>query len=221
VSTDVGIRPYEPRDRSAVREISCDTADRGNAVESFFSGRRVVADLLTRYYTDYEPQTSWVAEYEGQVIGYLAGCLNSRRHFWMMVFCIVPGAVIGAILRGVLWRKETWRLLGAWVRMWRRGGFFKSVLRERYPAHLHINLRQSFRGQHVGQHLIERFIEQVKVAGMRGISVSVREGNSAACRFFERLGFTPLSRYPIILPYSGVSQIDYTVVYCKVVENGR
>ena len=73
------IRVYRPDDRDAVRTVACDTADRGEPVEGFFRDREVFADLLTRYYTDWEPQSLWVAEAEGRVIGYLTGCLDTRR----------------------------------------------------------------------------------------------------------------------------------------------
>src|SRR3989442_159990 len=46
------VRLYEPRDRAAVREICCDTADSGEPVETFFPDREGFADVLTRYYTD-------------------------------------------------------------------------------------------------------------------------------------------------------------------------
>jgi hypothetical protein len=54
MTSQVVIRPSEQRDREAVREICCDTADGGERVESFFPDREVFADLLTLYYTDYE-----------------------------------------------------------------------------------------------------------------------------------------------------------------------
>ena len=72
------VRPYEPRDRAAVRQIAWDTADNGEPV-SFFSDREVFADILTRYYTDFEPQSLWVVDHAGQAVGYLSGCLDDRR----------------------------------------------------------------------------------------------------------------------------------------------
>ena len=61
----VNIRLYESRDRAAVRRICCETADNGGPVEGFFRDRELVADLVTRYYTDFEPESCWVAEVAG------------------------------------------------------------------------------------------------------------------------------------------------------------
>ena len=69
MNDDILIRSYEARDRETVREISCDTAERGNPVETYFKDREVTADFLTSYYTEYEPISAWVAEYQGRIVG--------------------------------------------------------------------------------------------------------------------------------------------------------
>jgi len=107
---DIIIRSYESQDREMIRQIACDTADMGEPVENFFGDREVVGDLLTRYYTDYESESLWVAEYEGKVIGYLTGCLDTHRYFRIMGFCLLPQIIIKSILRGVFLRQDTWRL---------------------------------------------------------------------------------------------------------------
>ena len=110
------IRAYERRDRAAVRHLCCETALRGEPVDSLFSDREVVADLLTRYYTDHEAQACWVAEGDGRVVGYLTGCLDRRRYLWVHSACVVPRASLQAIASGALCRRETWRLLRAIMR---------------------------------------------------------------------------------------------------------
>ena len=35
--------------------------------------------MFTSYYTDAEPQSALVAELDGEVAGYLLGCVDSRR----------------------------------------------------------------------------------------------------------------------------------------------
>lgn len=95
--TSLIIRPYAAGDREAVRRICCDTADAGHPVESFFSDRELIADLLMNYYTDYEPESVWVAEQAagpvitggpaiadepaiaGEMVGSLTGCCDTCR----------------------------------------------------------------------------------------------------------------------------------------------
>ena len=211
----IEIRAYTPNDREAVRTIACDTADRGHPVARLFTDRGVVADMLTRYYTDYESQAVWVAESDGRVVGYLTGCLNTGRYWRMMVWCVGPAALWRAIGGGALWSPQTWRVLGSLVHTWLRGGLDRHVPFNRYPAHLHVNLQQGFRGQGVGQRLVERFLTQAKTSGACGVHLSIRGDNGPARTMFERLGFTILSQHPIVPPQDEFGDIRETVIYGK------
>jgi len=217
MDTDSIVRPYEPRDRAAVRQIAYETADSGEPAERLFSDRAVMADILTRYYTDFEPQSLWVVDHAGQAVGYLSGCLDDRRYQRVMAWRVVPAALVRAIARGALARRETWRLLGALVRTWRSGEFHQPAALAQYPAHLHINIQQGFRGQQIGPRLVERFVEQARVAGLGGIHAGVHEENLPARRFFERLGFVPLGHYAVVLPDGETYRISGTIVYGKQV----
>ena len=207
------IRPYQSADRQAIWEIACDTADRGKPVENFFSDRTVVADMLMRYYTDYEPQALWVAEYEKKVVGYLSGCLDSARYSHVMAWRIMPGATMRAILRGLLMRRETFNLVRAAVKSLLRGGVRSDMPLADYPAHLHINLRDGFRGQHLGMRLIEQFVGQAKSANVKGIHASVLEDNVNASKFFTQAGFNVLRRYPVFLPNDNARCLHHTLIY--------
>jgi len=206
------IRKYQPQDREAVREISWNTADRGRTVDLYFHDHEAVADVLTRYYTDYEPNALWVAEAEGVVVGYLTGCLDTRRCNRTTLWRVGPRAVAGAVGRGALWRGETWRLLAALVRTLLLGGTPKVDL-DTYPAHLHINLRQGFRGRGLGRQLIERFRRQVQEQGLRGIHLVAWGENQDGRRFFETMGFRLLREQPLVLPEGRGYRRTSTVVY--------
>ena len=185
--TSLIIRQYAPRDRAAVREICCDTADAGAPVERFFPDREVFADVLTRYYTDFAPATSWVAEQDGRVVGYLTGCLATRQFLRTLALRIVPAALVKAIAHGSLWHR--------FVRQnWRRPAAQRHQLLADYPAHLHLNLRADYRGQGAGRQLLEKFLAQARQAGVPGIHAGVSEANAAGRRFFERAGFVVLGR---------------------------
>jgi len=212
---DIIIRTYESRDRQMMRQIACDTADMGEPVKNFFGDREVVADLLTRYYTDYEARSLWVAEHEGKVIGYLTGCLDTRRYFRVMAWRLVPRIGIKAVIRGVFLRQDTWRLFWAAIRTGWIGGFKRHIPLHKYRGHLHVNIERGFRSQNVGKNLVERFIEQVKAAGLAGIYLAVREDNVRGRKFFEDFGFVELSRYPTVYAKSGVHKTVYALVFGK------
>jgi GNAT superfamily N-acetyltransferase len=209
------IRPYEARDRDAIRQICCDTADAGEPVERFFPDREAFADLFTSYYTDIAPTATWVAEDNGEVIGYLTGCLDTRRHLRAMAFRIAPLAFVKALARGTLWHTTTIRLLTANLGDWLRGGFRRSAPLSAFPAHVHINLRQSARGAGVGERLMGKFLQQAKENRVPGVYANVSETNEGGRRFFEKFGFLPLGRENRLRFPDAPDKQTFTTVYGK------
>ena len=210
------VRRYEPRDRADIRRICCETADRGGPVEHFFSDREVFADLLTRYYTDWEPGAIWVAEQEHQVVGYVTGCVDTERYRRVMAWRIIPQAGLRGAWRGAWCSCATWRLLKAAIRTWRIGRMGLADAPAAYPAHVHVNLRQAVRGRGIGRRLVERFIAQAAAQGASGLHAAVRGDNGPARHFFERLGFCLLSRRRVVFPDDGALSEHETLVYGKV-----
>ena len=51
------IRKYREKDRKAIRDISVKTSFLGNPIEFFVNDKELIADVLTRFYTDYEPES--------------------------------------------------------------------------------------------------------------------------------------------------------------------
>lgn len=211
----VVIRPYQLLDRPAIRQICADTADRGKPVENFFSDREVFADLMTCYYTDFEPQSVWVAEIDGRVIGYLSGCRDSRRYLRLMAGLIAPRALLRAIFRGVFLRKKTYRFIQAMLKSCMLGGLKRELSFNKYPAHLHIDIKEAFRGQNIGSRLMEKFFTQAKSSGANGVYLTVRQDNTAAGKFFEKMGFSIVNRYPMMMPEAGNFKLNYSVLYVK------
>ena len=181
------IRRYEPRDRSAVRALCCDTALAGAPIDPVFSDREIFADVLTRYYTDFAPTESWVAEDNGQVVGYLTGCLDTRRFLRTMKWRIVPVVLLKALVRGALWHRLVRQNL-RWPASQRQ------QLSENFPAHLHLNLAAGYRGHGIGRQLLEKFLEQARHAGVTGIYAGVSDVNLAGQKFFERAGFSKVAQ---------------------------
>jgi ribosomal protein S18 acetylase RimI-like enzyme len=215
MNTTAQIRPYEPRDRAALRQICSDTADAGRPIERFFPDREVFADVLTNYYTEFEPQSVFVAESGGNVVGYVTGSVDTKRFLRTMMWRIGPVVLIKALLRGTLWHPQTVRLFRANIGMWLKNGYHTSPTLNRYPAHLHVNVRDGFRGQRVGERLVETFCERARAAGARGVHAGVSAENLQARHFFEELGFVELHREPRFRKPDGAGGILYTILYGK------
>ncbi len=196
--SNIIIRAYQKTDREAIRTICCDYADRGKPVEGIFPDRTVAADLLTAYYTDYEPASSFVAVDNGKVVGYVQGCLDNRRYGLVMLWILGPKSLGKIIMRGFIFHKAFWHTLGGMLANWRRFLTWRKQSFHSHEAHVHIGVAEAVRGKHVGQRLVSAFLHYAQTRGATSVSASVHEKNTAACRFFEHLGFRLETSYPML-----------------------
>src|SRR6202048_4457533 len=67
------IRSFRASDRAAVRCLCCQTGFLGEPIDPVYQDRQLFADFLTTYYTDHEPESSFVLEMDGEIRGYLLG----------------------------------------------------------------------------------------------------------------------------------------------------
>src|SRR5580692_3390766 len=95
---DFQVRNYHQSDRESVRALCCDTGFLGNPIDPVFEDRRLFADFLTGYYTDWEPESAFVIEVDGEVKGYLLG---SRQPFRQQVYSFYQNVVL---FLKILWR---------------------------------------------------------------------------------------------------------------------
>ncbi len=65
-------------------------------------------------------------------------------------------------------------------------------LTPRYPAQLHVNVAEDYRGAGLGGRLIEAFVEDLRAAGIGGVHAVTSKGARNA-GFYERQGFRELA----------------------------
>ncbi|MFL6197202.1 MAG: GNAT family N-acetyltransferase [Thermoanaerobaculia bacterium] len=209
------IRRYQPRDREAVRAICQETAYGG--VEEGVIDPVLLVDLMTRAYTDFGAGALWVAEREGQVVGYLAGSWDEGEFHRVQARRVVPSAVTAALGRGLLLRRQLWRLVGSFPGFLVASRDGSPADERAYPGHLHLNLVAGARGRSLGARLVETFLSATRERGVPGVRAVVYESNGKARRFFERLGFHPLGRSLAFKPTSSLWRPEWKVVYGRVV----
>ena len=182
------IRHYQPGDREAIFQIACDTAFFGDPVEAYLEDRRLFFDAFYRYYTNYEPQHAWVVDEGERAIGFLMGCTNSQRHDRLMALWMLPGTLLRSLLGRYRFGPRTWTYLKALVKAGRQGEFPEAAYQD-YPAHLHINIEQGWRGYGLGRKLIQAYLDQLKTEGINGVHLNTTDRNVAACKLYESMGF--------------------------------
>jgi ribosomal protein S18 acetylase RimI-like enzyme len=192
------IRRYQPSDRAAVRQLAGDTAHFGEPLERFFDAREVFLDAFANFYTDVSFRYLWVAldssaaHEDGELIGYLMGCPQTRDY----------AAWFRANVKQVAWRAATLRYRGVFTR--KSLGYIRRYARLRvpyvdlspYPAHLHINARADRRGAGVGTALMNTYLDQLRSENIPGVHLETSSENTIAVPWYERLGFQCLQRTP-------------------------
>ena len=126
----------------------------------------------------------------------------------------------GSLARGLLWRRELWRLLADLPGFLAESRKAEAPDEEGYPGHLHINLLPESRGRAVGVRLVECFFEEARRHQLPGVRAVVYETNQPARRFFERLGFRPLGRQPAFKPPPEDGGREWKIVYGKELVRG-
>ncbi len=186
---DVLIRKFRPEDRAALRAISCQTAFLGCA-EQFIDDFEILADSLTIYFTDYEPQSSFVATLNGRVVGYLNGGKNAKVVSCVFSLRLCPRIIFKAVVYGLFFKPKFLQFAGHSLLSLFKGEFFMPDFSKDYPAILHINLMEEVRGQGVGSRMLKEYFQYLRENQVPGalVSTMTEEGK----RFFESYGFQVL-----------------------------
>ena len=177
------IRKYLPTDREVVRKICCDNGLLGDPIDPFIPDRKLWADASSKYYTDKEPESLFVAESRGKIIGYLFGCVDSRKEMAYRTR-LAPRIFLG-VLKNVLKAKHLseirrllkWSLTKYKIEM---PGF------PLHYAHLHINLIHGKRAKGTGTQLMNAYFEYLKTKKAEGVFAQVfKYGKQKSYKFFK------------------------------------
>ena len=191
-AANIIIRKFQTDDRSAVRSIAGETAFLEESADRFLDDEEMLADILTAYYTDYEPESCFVAVGNSQIVGYIIGTKNAHRAGRILSYRILPRLILKYLIKGTLLRRKTLRLAFNAIKSKVTGEFAMLDFSEKYPAELHINLKKGFRGGGVGRKLMEHFLSYLKENGISGVHLTTMSENAKL--FFERMGFHVLHK---------------------------
>lgn len=185
----VTIRKYSDIDKREIRNISCETAFLSAPRENIFDDDEILADFLTLYFTDFEPESSYVAIEGSKVIGYITGATNVKV-MRKTIIKIMPRLIIHAIFRGVFLRKITRSFAIHATLSFLKGEFFAPDFAEMFPATLHINIDKDYRRLKIGTRLMETYIDYLKEKNIKGVHLGTMSESGKL--FFTKLGFRVL-----------------------------
>jgi ribosomal protein S18 acetylase RimI-like enzyme len=192
------IRPFKQSDRSAVREICYLTGMMGEPIEFLWPDKESFADMFTRYYTDLEPDSIFLAELDGKVVGYLTGCLDSQRAWNPLAIGAKAALKRGLIFKPVLSRTIS-NVVIKGIKALRANEIPTDIFKDpRWPAHLHINLLKEARGKNFGRALMQAWFDKLKKFKIPGCYLETTFENENAIAFFKKMGFEPYGKSHLI-----------------------
>ncbi len=186
------IRKYRHEDRAAVRHICCETGFLGEPQEAVFHGRDVFADMWSSYWTDYEPESAFVAEWEGRVAGYLLGCLDTERQERIFKKEIAGKLFRKALRQGFFIKPRNAATVSRMIRSIVKGELSipQDEIQAEYPAHLHTNIADpELRGRGLGWKMMEAYFDYLRDNDVKGLHLGTTSHNKQAVPFYHRCGF--------------------------------
>lgn len=187
------IRSFRRSDRENVRRLCCQTGFLGEPINPVFQDRELFADFLTTYYTDHEPESSFVVEENGELVGYLLGSrkpLRNQLYSFYQNVCLF----LRALLRYPRYNEPSrrfirWLLVNGWREV--------PAAPSRTP-HFHINLLPDARRVATTRALLSAYFSYLYRCGEKRVYGQIvtfesRRGE----RMFERYGFRVMNRAEI------------------------
>ena len=187
------IRKFQPSDRARVRELCCETGFLGKAIDPVFEDRELFADYLTAYYTDWEPESSFVLLMNGEIRGYLLG---SRFPFRQQLYNLYNN--VSLFLRGIFrypGYNEASRKFVKWIltQAWK-----EVPQAPRRTAHFHINLLPDARSVAHACGITDAYLQYLHEHGEKRVfGQMVVFEDRRGTKMFERYGFRVLNKAEI------------------------
>ena len=196
------IRKYKPEDRTIVRMICYNTGLMGKSIDPYFGCLDLFADYWMNYYTECEPESAYVAELDGRVVGYLVGCKDTSVQQEKQNTVIMPKIRRKLLMFGYNVDRRFFSLTLRYLRsIWRRE--FVNVSFSGYPAHLHMNLIEGCRSGGIGSKLLSAYLDYLRESNVSGLHLGTTSYNTLAVPFYRRWGFKLVSRHRLTL-YEGI-----------------
>ncbi len=186
-NNSVVIRNYNTKDRPMVRRISCQTAFMGESSAAFFADDEILADALTLYFTDYEPESCLVAECDNSVVGYLLGAKDVLGMEKIFAERIAQTLFVKAIRRHLFFNMRNVKFLFNVFLSLVKGEFKVPTFSKDYPATLHINIIKEYRLRGIGSKLINAYLDYLKQQEIKGVYFATL--SEKAGQFFKKQNF--------------------------------
>lgn len=190
----INLRSIRPDDIEQLYIISLKTGHLGKDATPLHRDGRLIGHIYSAPYATLHPELVFVAEDEDGVFGYIAGVFDTvafedrlEREWW-------PGLrrqYVDPTGDPALWDADQRRISAI-----HHPNRVPTFLTDRFSAHIHMNLLPRAQGKGIGTALLDRWIENARVNGVKGIHLGANSGNHGGVRFWSSRGFVPVELPP-------------------------
>ncbi len=169
----VTIRPYDKKDFRFVQDICMQTSWMKDDITPI--SRAYMCAMYCDYYLDNQSQFCFVAEDDGNVIGYIlcsADCDDYMEKMQQLYLPLVRKLSSKDYMRFSTLQKIEQRYIHAG-----------------YTAHLHIDILPEYQCQGIGTKLIQQLTAKLKETCVEGLYLVCSAKNQLARAFYEKRGF--------------------------------
>ncbi|WP_219416225.1 GNAT family N-acetyltransferase [Pseudonocardia nigra] len=179
------IRPYAPADRAAVADICVRTGDVGEDASALYPDRDLLPNIFALPYVELEPEFAFVANDDGQAVGYIVGTADTPRFVRRFRQEWLPRL---AERYPPLTGEPTTPTEGMVNLMHDPERMLVPQVAD-HPAHLHIDLLPGHQGAGLGRALMTTFLRALGAAGVPAVHLEMASANTRARAFYDRMGF--------------------------------
>jgi ribosomal protein S18 acetylase RimI-like enzyme len=174
----VTIKPYEPKYFEDVRQVCINTGPKEASTDPVM--RDFILFTFCDYYCEQEPENAFVLVDENdRAQGYVFGATN----FWTYIKKIKPYLAKVKKLGFEYYKDAVGEIIG------------HGIYSFKYPAHLHIDINEPFRGNGNGSKMISTLTAHMKSNGAKAIMLVVGTSNTRGINFYKKNGFKILASF--------------------------
>ncbi len=172
----ITIRKYKAEDKQDVVKVLFETSTLPIETES---QRKYLMLLYNDYYTEQEPDSCFVvADSEDRAVGYIICAKNYSKYEKTFKKLYLPEI---RKLGKSFWFQAKSEMLA------------HKLFKNKYPAHLHIDILPVCQGKGVGTKLMDALCLELKSRGVNGLMLSCGASNTRAIKFYEKNNFKRLT----------------------------
>ncbi len=172
--------PYDPKYAEALRQICLETAD---SLEAEAEQQTYVLSMYCNCYLE-QGHAFVLLDEQQQPQGYIFYAEEYADHIRQMQPYLEKLAGLSSPLYSMMARAEL-------------GGYEANA--ERYPAHLHVDIREPHTGAGGGSLLMNALVAHLTARGVKGLMLMVSASNERAITYYRKHGFETLSENPMSL----------------------